>query len=70
MPDRPLHEEAVDVGQEKQFKDFTERYDSEVGTYKDNIVAVPTEDRLPTAQMPKAPDPMPFKLGPMSSGGR
>jgi len=70
MPDKPLHEEAKDVGQDKAHKDFTERYDAEVGTYKDNIESVPTADRLPTAQMPKAPDPDPFKLGGMSSGGR
>jgi len=70
MPDKPNAEETSNVGQDKQFKDFTERYDSEVGTYKDNIVSVPTDDRLPTAQMPKAPDPSPFTLGPMSSGGR
>lgn len=70
MPDKPNFEEAKDVGQDKPLKDFTERYDAEVGTYKDNIVTVPVDDRLPTAQMPKAPDPDPFKLGGMSSGGR
>jgi hypothetical protein len=70
MPDKPLAEEAKDVGQDKPLKDFTERYDAEVGTYKDNIDTVPVADRLPTAQMPKAPDPNPFTLGPMSSGGR
>lgn len=70
MPDKPNHEEARDVGQGKKFNDFTERYDSEVGTYADNIAPVPTDDRLPTAQMPKAPDPSPFTLGPMAPGGR
>ena len=70
MPDKPNYVEAAEVGQDKPLKDFTERYDAECGTYKDNIVDVPVEDRLPTAQMPKAPDPSPFKVGPMSSGGR
>jgi hypothetical protein len=70
MPDKMNHEEAADVGQDKAHKDFTERYDAEVGTYKDNILPVPTTERLPTSQMPMAPDPSPFKLGGMSSGGR
>ena len=58
------------TGQDKPVKDATEQHDKNYGTYKDNIAPVSTDDRLPTAQMPKASDPNPFALGPMSSGGR
>lgn len=38
--------------------------------YKDNVEAMPMEQKLPLQQMPKGADPSPFKLGPMSPGGR
>jgi hypothetical protein len=53
------------TGQEKPVKDATEQYDKNYGTYKDAVDAVPTDDRLPTANLPKAPDPSPFTLGPL-----
>lgn len=54
-----------DVGQGKTHNDITEKYDSVAGTYKNNIDQVPTEDRIGTAQMPLAPDPSPFVVGPL-----
>jgi hypothetical protein len=58
------------TGLDKPLKEAVEQHDKTYGTYKDNITPVPTDDRLPTANMPKAPDPSPFALGPMAGGGR
>jgi len=58
------------VGLERTYKDATEGHDAEHGTYKDSADDMPVEQRLPTADMPKAPDPSPFKVGPMTTGGR
>ena len=45
--------------------------DRELGEYKDPVIeSLPDADRFQEAQMPKADDPSPFKLGPMSPGGR
>jgi hypothetical protein len=65
-----LSEEAADVGQDKTNKDFTQKYDSAHGTYKDPIEQVAVEERLPTVSMPKGPDPDPFVIGPMTGGER
>lgn len=59
-----------DVGQDKTHKEAVEKYDAEHGTYKESIDTVPTDDRLPTAQMPKAPESTPFVVGPLTPGGR
>ena len=67
MPHLPNHEEFREAG---QTKDATDVYDANYGEYKNPVEAVPVDERLPTAQMPKASDPDPFKLGGMSSGGR
>ncbi len=40
------------------------------GTYKDDVASMSQEERSLNATLPKAPDPSPFKLGPMASGGR
>ncbi len=58
------------IGQDRQYQDATEAHDAEHGTYQDNIAQVPTESRLPTTNMPEAPAPSPFNLGPMAPGGR
>jgi len=50
--------------------DVVTKYDRENGSYKDEVVAIPEEQRLPTVNMPKAPDPSPFTLGSMTPGGR
>lgn len=50
----------------------TEQYDKQHGKY--DAGKDPTnwseEERWGSSQHPKAPDPSPFKVGPMSSGGR
>ncbi len=66
----PLHEESADVGQQGSVHDFTEKYDTTHGRYKDTVDVPSPEDRLPTVSMPKAPDPAPFSIGPMAPGGR
>ena len=40
------------------------------GEYHDDAESVPEADKLQESQMPKGTDPSPFKLGPMSPGGR
>lgn len=40
------------------------------GMYKDDVESIPMADRTQEAALPKAPDPSPFKLGGMASGGR
>jgi hypothetical protein len=44
--------------------------DSYDGKYKDRANDLPEDSKLPTGNMPKAPDPSPFTLGPMAPGGR
>ncbi len=58
------------IGQDRTYKDATEAYDADKGKYAENVSNVPTESRLPTVNMPKAPDPSPFNLGPTAPGGR
>lgn len=54
------------IGQDRTYQDATDAHDADHGTYVDAVDQVPTENRLPTAQMPQATDPSPFSLGPMS----
>lgn len=55
---------------------MAESYCAECGTqkcaghYKSNVEEGSVESRLPTADMPEAPAPNPFKLGPMTKGER
>ena len=35
------------------------------GKYKDDVESIPEADKLQESSMPKAPDPSPFKLGPI-----
>jgi len=58
------------VGQDRTYKDAVEAHDADHGKYNDAVDAVPTEQRLPQSQLPKAPDPDPFTMGPMTTGGR
>lgn len=44
--------------------------DSYDGKYKDRANDLPEDGKLPTGNMPKAPDPSPFALGPTAPGGR
>jgi hypothetical protein len=48
-----------------------EKYDSQHGTYDDAVDKLPLEgERLPTDALPKAPDPSPFKLGPIGPAAK
>jgi hypothetical protein len=47
-----------------------DEYDSQHGTYKDEIHNLPDDVKLPTGQMPQAPDPKPFSVGSQAPGGR
>lgn len=40
------------------------------GVYKDDAESIPMAQRTQESSLPKAPDPSPFKLGPMASGER
>jgi hypothetical protein len=62
--------DVSNVGQERTYKDATEVYDAGCGKHKDNVGDGPIEDRLPTVSMPKAPDPSPFSIGPLTTGQR
>lgn len=70
MPDKPNSTEFAGAGSIPQ-KDASEIYDSRYGKYKDAVDDdTNTEKKLPTTSLPQAPDPSPFKIGPMSPGGR
>lgn len=44
-----------------------EKIDNAAGKYKDNVADnKDTMSKLPQAQMPQAPDPSPFSIGPLS----
>ena len=58
MPDKPLYIESTDVGQDKPTKDFTDRYDAEVGKYKISDGGKPTSAGATTTKL----DPTPFTL--------
>jgi hypothetical protein len=58
------------VGQDRTYKDSAKAADATHGTYNDAANQGEPEQRLPTTQMPKAPDPDPFTLGPQAPGGR
>jgi hypothetical protein len=60
MPDQ---NQADNVGQAGTYKEVTEKYDAEHGTFKQNVPRDGTVSGLPNAN-PASPDPSPFKLGP------
>ena len=66
----PLVKDLGDVGQDATYKDPTKKYDAQHGTYMNPVEKIPDADKWQESQMPKGPDPSPFKLGPLSSGGR
>jgi hypothetical protein len=60
-----------DVGQGKTHNQATDKYDAEHGVYKPTIEGViPVEQLTQIDQMPKAPDPDPFTVGPAAPTGR
>jgi hypothetical protein len=63
-------QDTENVGQGRTHEDATEAHDAEHGTYNDAVQQVEPAQRLPTTQMPEAPDPSPFVLGPQAPGGR
>ena len=58
------------VGQGRQFQDVTAAYDAKAGTYNNPLPAMPTEAKLPTAQFPMGPAPMPFTILTAGTGER
>lgn len=62
--------DTEDIGQGRTYPDASEKQKATEGTYDDPVQQVPTDQRLPTTQMPQAPDPQPFTLGPQAPGGR
>ena len=55
--------DAAGIGQGKMTPD--EAINKAFGVYHDKVDDASIEDKLPTAALPKAPDPMPFALGPL-----
>ena len=62
-------ENATSVGQERQFTDATQQYDAEHGDHTDNVEGMAPDDKLPTGELPQAPDPSPFRIGPLGGDG-
>lgn len=58
------------IGQDKTYKDAVDAYDAEHGTYADKVDDTNTASRLPTVNMPLAPNPNPFVLGGRAPGER
>jgi hypothetical protein len=61
-------ENANSIGQERQHNDATQQYDAEHGAHRDNVEGMPQDDKLPTGELPQAPDPSPFRIGPLGGG--
>lgn len=52
------------VGQDRQYQDITQEYDAGKGAYTEQVeTGLDVGPRLPQADMPQAPDPVPFTLG-------
>jgi len=62
MPHLPNWKEHENVGTDKPSKEPVEQFDKDYGKYNEGITEVNTDDRLPTANMPKAPDKSPYTL--------
>lgn len=59
-----------EVGVGKKYATVADAAAAKKGMYNDAAASLSVEERLPMNQMPKGRDPMPFNLGPMSSGER
>jgi hypothetical protein len=57
MPDRPLSEEAKNVGMDKPVHDFTEWYDKEVGKYVEQKPSIAPPKPAPAPPTPYTLDP-------------
>jgi len=51
------------IGQDRQYQDAVDAYDAEHGEHKDNVQGTSQDQLLPNTG--GAPDPSPFKLGPL-----
>ena len=61
--------DASDVGQGKTYEDFSDKCKAKEGEYQEAPVkSAPDDQRYPQGNLPQAPDPSPFKLGPMKPG--
>lgn len=66
-----VSEKAIsEAGQTATHKDPVSAYDAAAGKYHDKAHDLPEDVKLPMKQFPKAPDPNPFTLGPMTPGKR
>lgn len=63
-----MPQDVNDVGQGRRFGDVVEKYDNDHGVYKDSAENLPDATKLPQGNLPQAPDPNPFNLGPMAPG--
>jgi hypothetical protein len=60
-----------EVGPGRKYGTPQEAFDAQTGKYFDKIDTMPMDSELlPTKQMPMAPAPMPFAMGPMLTGER
>lgn len=55
--------DSKNIGQGKTYGDAVDEYDAGHGKYDPAIDKLSQESKLPTSQMPMAPEPKPFKLG-------
>lgn len=57
-----------DVGQGRAYEDYSDKLKSTQGDYTaDPCETAPDDQRYPQGNLPQAPDPSPFKLGPLKS---
>lgn len=58
------------IGQDRQFKDAVDADKASSGEYKETPGPdIPEDQKFATGNMPMAPAPSPFKLGPVGGGG-
>lgn len=70
MADQSKLLDASDVGMDKRYKTMAEKLDAHFGQLKEHRADDLSESRSAVGNMPKQPDPSPFKLGPMSPNRR
>ena len=58
-------QDTNDIGQGRAYPDPIDKERAKNGTYKDACEDLPENVKLPTGNMPMAPAPSPFKLGPL-----
>lgn len=62
--------DANNIGQGRQYDEAVDAYDAQAGKYEEQVKKIAPEERTQESEMPKAPDPNPFTLGPMAPSGR